>query len=200
MKNKPSIQRLIDLHQLVLQFRAVERILYIPGEGEVPENDVDHSFTLAMTAWYLAPYFPELQTDKVVFLALAHDVVEVYSGDTNVFDAELTASKVGREAKARQRLRKEWPDFPALHAYLQEYADRSSPEAEFVYALDKIMPIIINYIGDGYGWKKHKVSLKQVHEVKKDKVAHHPAVADYYQQLYDLLAKRPELFNQPAKP
>jgi putative hydrolases of HD superfamily len=199
-QDKPKLERIIELHKLVLRFRAIERIVYIPGPGEVPENDVDHTYTLALIAWYLAPYFPELKPDKIVYLALAHDLVEVHSGDTSVFDKQLLESKIDREAEARQQLRKEWPDFPALHEYLEEYAQRSSPEAKFVYALDKIMPIIINYLGDGAGWKKHKITLAQLHDVKKDKVTHHPAVADYYRQLYELLSDKPHLFHQPGRP
>jgi putative hydrolase of HD superfamily len=197
---KPGIQRIIDLHRLVLRFRAVERIVYIPGEAAIPENDVDHSFTLAMAAWYLAPYFPELRTDRLVYLALAHDLVEVHSGDTSVFDTALIATKQEREQNARKQLELEWPDFPALHQYLDEYANRTTPEAVFVYALDKIMPIIINYLGEGRGWHVHKITLDKLHTIKKDKVAAHPAIADYYDQLYQLLLEQPHLFHQPKNP
>jgi hypothetical protein len=41
---------------------------------------------------------------------------------------------------------------------IQAYESMSQEEAKFVYALDKIMPMMINYISDGYTWKK-KVSL-----------------------------------------
>ncbi len=58
------------------------------------------------------------------------------------------------------------------------------------------MPIMINYISDGYGWHKHKITIEELHEVKKDRVKEHPAIADYYQQLYDLLLDRPEYFHK----
>ena len=199
MDGKPDIKRVIELYRLVLDFRGIERLVYIPGKGDLAENDVDHSFALAMLVWFLAPHFPDLDRDKLIRLALAHDVVEIHSGDTDIFNKELVATKPARERAARRRLKQDWADFPDLHECIQEYADLATPEAQFVSALDKITPMIINYIGDGYGWHKHQITHDQLHAAKKDKVAIHAGVAKYYAELRALLLEHPEYFPDPSQ-
>jgi len=193
--NKPTLQRLLELHQLLLDFQAVDRITVIPAKDHIKfENDAEHSYSLAMTAWFLAQHFPELDRDKVIRIALAHDLVEVHSGDTSVFDHEMVATKEKREARGTTQLAKDWPDFPQMHEAITDYKKRSSEEARFVYALDKIMPIILNIVSEGLSWRRHGVTLSELHAAKKDKVTHHPVVADYYQQIYSLLSDSPHYF------
>ena len=91
------------------------------------------------------------------------------------------------------KLRKEWMDFPELHDLIEDYETKRTPESRFVYALDKIMPIMLIYIHQGYTWKKHGITLARLHNAKKDKVALSPEVQSYYEQLYTLLQSSPEI-------
>jgi putative hydrolase of HD superfamily len=192
---KPSIQRLLDLQHFLLQFRNVERISYLPGQTERRENDVEHSYMLAMAAWFLAPFFPELNPDKAIRYALAHDLVEVYAGDTYTFATdESIATKKQREHEALMRIKQDWPDFSDLVASIEAYENRTDAEAKFVYALDKIMPIMLNFLSKGHGWRKHNVTIDMLHENKKDKVALSPEVQEYYKALLALLHKHEHYF------
>lgn len=191
---KPDIHRVLAFHDLLLKFQAVDRVLPTPPTFR-NENDVEHSYHLAMMGWFLSSYFPELNTDKVIRHALVHDLVEVHAGDTYVFaDKSLLASKQEREAAALQQLEQEWSDFGDLTATIHEYEHRQLPEANFVYALDKIMPMLVNVLTKGYGWHRNKMKLDQLHAVKVDKVALSPEVNEYYQQLYELLLANPQWF------
>ncbi|HJQ08325.1 MAG TPA: HD domain-containing protein [Candidatus Saccharimonadales bacterium] len=200
MSERPDIHRLIDLHKLTLAFQSIERaVCYVEKNTDRPENDAEHSYTLAMTAWFLASSFPELDRDKLIRYALAHDLIEVYSGDTSVFaDAATLASKDKREEAGLNRLVKEWPDFLELTDAMRAYKQKSDDEAKFVYALDKIMPVILNYIYEGYSWQKHHITFDQLHNTKKDKFHAAPKVGDYYQQLYKLLLKNPHFFHHSS--
>jgi len=189
---KPDLSRLLELHKLLLNFQAIERYVY--GTGDRPENDVEHSYHLAMIAWYIVGFFPELNTDKVIKYALAHDLVEVHAGDTVVFDSEQLASKQQREEAALKKLAKEWKDFPDMIQSLTRYEQRADEEAKFVYALDKITPLILNIVREGHSWHKHEVSFEQLHDVKKDKVKAHPTVEEYYQDIYRILVENPHFF------
>jgi putative hydrolases of HD superfamily len=44
--------------------------------------------------------FPELDSFKCIKMALLHDIVEVFAGDTVIFDAKMEATKEERERKA----------------------------------------------------------------------------------------------------
>lgn len=188
MKQRPTIQRLIEFQQLMLQFRAIERIIYIPPDNEARENDIEHSYTLAMSAWFLAPHFPELDRDTVIRLALAHDLIEIHAGDIFAYaDKSLLAGKKELEAKAIRRLEREWPDFPELIADIKEYEARSSEEAKFVYALDKVMPAIMNYLSDGAVWHKHDIDIGTFRREKESKISPASKIYPYYRELLALL-------------
>jgi len=206
-KAKPDIQRLIDFHRLLLQFQAIERIVHVPHEQQAKfrwENDTEHSYSLTMTAWFLCEYFPHLDRDKVIRYALVHDLVEVHAGDTYVFaDAEQLASKAAREAAALQQLKTDWPDFPELVENIHAYESKADAEAKFVYALDKIMPVLLIFIGKGYTWQTEKINLEVLDAIKRDKVALSPEIAAYYDELYELLTKHSHYFaggGSGAKP
>src|SRR5258705_238030 len=50
-----------------------------------------------------------------------------------------------------------------LQILVQSGEVRQTPEAKFVYALDKILPIMLNYIAEGYSWHKYKITLAELH-------------------------------------
>jgi putative hydrolases of HD superfamily len=198
---KPDIHRLLAFQQLLLKFREVQRVTHVPDTHEA-ENDTEHSYNLALTAWFLAEYFPALDKDQLIRFALVHDLVEVYAGDTYIYaDASIIATKKARETKALQQLEKEWPDFPDMLAAIHAYETRGSDEAKFIYALDKIMPIMVIFLSGGYTWKKEGITHDLLHEVKQHKVAVSPEIESYYNQLYQLLLDNTHLFgSKSAKP
>ena len=196
---KPELERLLELHRILLQFQAIERHICYLDKGLIKsENDAEHSYSLTMTAWFLAQYFPHLDRDKVIRIALAHDLIEIHSGDTSVFDAVKVATKDGREADAVVTLEKEWSDFPEMIEAVKEYKNKSSEEAKFTYALDKIMPIMLNIVNEGLGWQKHGITFAQLHATKKDKVTYHKEIAEYYEQILELLTQNPHYFSGKA--
>jgi putative hydrolases of HD superfamily len=160
----------------------------------VHENDTEHSYNLAVTAWFLAPHFPELDRDLLIRYGLIHDLVEVHAGDTNVYASDdVIATKHARETAAADKLRKDWSDFPEIHDLIERYEERGDAEARFVYALDKIMPIMQIYINEGHTWKIEGITAAKLHAVKADKVTLSPEIKPYYDELYALLLASPEL-------
>jgi putative hydrolase of HD superfamily len=193
----PDINRLIDLQKLLLTFSQIERIIHREHHGKiVQENDTEHSYNLTMTAWFLSQYFPELDKDLLIRYALAHDMVEVHAGDTYVFaDAATLASKTDREHAAFKQLQTEWHDFPDLLEAIESYEKRESPEAKFVYALDKIIPVMTILINDGYTWKHEHITPEQLDSIKRTKVALSPEISPYYDELYELFMSNRQLFD-----
>lgn len=193
--NRPDIHRLLELQKLLLQFSQIERVIDRKHkDAYIRESDTEHSYNLAMTAWFLAPYFPNLNTGELIKYALAHDLVEVHAGDTYAFaDKELIDSKAAREAAAVEQLKSDWPDFKELHDIIHAYEQKDSDEAKFIYALDKIMPIMAIYNSDGYTWKHEGLTLERLHEVKKQQIAISGEIQPYYDELYDLLLRSPNL-------
>jgi putative hydrolase of HD superfamily len=199
MPNTPSALRLIDLQRLTLHFIAIERQLTLPatfGEERL-ETDVEHSFALALAAWFLAQNAPHLDTNKVIRYALVHDLVEVHAGDTYAYDPAAHRTKKQREKDALATLQIDWPDFPEMTDAITAFEEQWDPEARFVYALDKIMPIILNMLDSGRPWHRKGVTLKQMRAYKDKKVAVSSEIAALYDQLIGILEKNPQYF--PSK-
>lgn len=194
---RPDLQRLIELQNLLLAFSQIDRGVYRRhGDGYINETDTEHSYNLAMSAWFLAPYFPKLDRDLLIRYSLVHDLVEVHAGDTNVYaPAHIIATKHARETAAAEKLHADWADFPDMHDLIKRYEERTDPEARFVYALDKIMPIMQIYLNDGHTWKVAGITAARLDAVKADKVALSPEIKPYYDELYALLLASPELIS-----
>lgn len=191
------LDRLISFTKILNELQKVERVIRVQGSDRW-ENDQEHSFSLAMLAWYICET-DKLSLDRVkVFqYALAHDLVEVYAGDTYPYteDQTLSDSKPERERLAAERLAGEFPELPALHAAISGYVAKNDPESRFVYALDKIEPVIKLYLDGGRTWKEKNVTLAMIYKHKKDKVALSLEVQPYFDELMALLkSQESELF------
>jgi len=187
----PSIERLGQLQQLFADFSRVTRVPELIDTGRL-ENDIDHSYSLAMTCWYLAPKIaPELSLEKIFRYALSHDIVELYAGDTFVFAHEdEKASKSDREDEAITQLENEWPDFSDMTLAAKGYKEKIDEEARFVKAVDKILPLLVIELGEGAAfWERHKITLDME---RKNKVTIHVSevVSPYYEKVLAWLEER----------
>ncbi len=126
-----------------------------------------------MLAWYVNDsYKLNLDEKKLFTYALAHDLVEVYAGDVHFFDQteEVSKAKHAREVEAAARIRKEFPEFNELHEAIERYERKEDKEAKFIYALDKIEPVLSIYRDGGRTWKKNKVTLEMLTTNKFPKI------------------------------
>lgn len=195
--NQPDIHRLLEFQKLLLDFAHIERVLKRKHHGKyIRENDTEHSYNLAMTAWFICEYFPELDQLTVIKTALVHDLVEVHAGDTYIYADQATlATKAEREAAALERLKEEWADFPDMLLSIENYEHRDTPEARFVYALDKLMPMMLIYGNEGKTWQEEGITVKKLHTAKQQKVAVSPEINPYYEKMYELLLASPDLIK-----
>jgi putative hydrolase of HD superfamily len=193
----PELSSLLDFVRFTHEIRNVRRAILLETDNR-KENDSEHMYQLALTAWYLIEK-DNLKLDKykAVAMALVHDIVEAYTGDIPAYSPQHNhPSRVINERLAATRLKKEWPKFKTMHELIAEYETLQTPEAKFVYALDKLIPVINNYLYDGRVWKKVGLDLEWIKATKLGKIAVSPDVDKYYQQMLNLLEKHPELFGK----
>ncbi len=189
--NYPSMDRLAELQQLIIDFAKIERV---PQFGDIPrkETDVDHSFGLAITCWYLhSKIAPSLNLGKILQYALAHDIVEIHAGDTYTFDEAALKTKDTRERAALMQLQHDWPDFTEITTSAQEYMDKSNEEARFVKAVDKMLPIFMFELTPDpkRAWEQHGIGLSMERESKRSMHVSE-IISPYYEQLIDWLYER----------
>ncbi len=137
-------------------------------DGTRFENDAEHSWHLAMMAILLKEHAtgPGVDIARVVKMVLVHDLVEIDAGDTYCYDVSGNLGKADRERAAATRLFGLLPGDVGgeIRALWEEFESRTSPEAKFAAALDRVQPLIHNYSTGGAIWRKHGVRCKQVLE------------------------------------
>jgi putative hydrolase of HD superfamily len=150
------------------------------------ENDAEHSWTICIMALLLKEYSNfSLNIEKVIYMLLIHDIVEIDAGDTFLYSKNRN-DKHPEEAKAAKRIfgllddnQKEY--FIDLW---KEYEERKTNEAKFAAVFDRLEPLIQNYISEGYTWKKHNITYEMVIEKNKHIKEASEEIWDFALKLY----------------
>lgn len=135
------------------------------ADGSRVENSAEHSWHLALAALVLADYSDEpVDLLRVLQILLVHDIIEIDAGDTYAFDPAANQDKAEREQRAADRLFGLLPDDQAaeFRALWDEFEARETPEARFANAIDRLMPLLHNYLNEGRVWQANNVSPAQV--------------------------------------
>lgn len=196
------MDNLLRFIKLTQEFKAVKRKVILAKEDR-EENDAEHSYQLAIVAWYLiSTQGLKLDLGLTLRYALVHDLVEVYAGDTPAFQKgyeKEKETKKQREEDAAKQLAKEFPEFSQLHEFINAYELRVDEESKFIYALDKIVPIMNIYLDKGHSWKIHNISLDELIENKQDKVLLSKEVKKYFDEIVEMLRQdQATLFPQKS--
>ncbi len=194
-----DLQGLLRFVQLTHQFQNVERVMYAGVDNDRLENDAEHSYQVAITAWYLNEVHQlRFSTEKLLKYALAHDLVEAYAGDTSIHDKDAHAGKHEREAKALQQIIAMFPGCVDIHETIKAYERREDGESKFVYALDKLLPMINAYLDNGRSWHINNASYNEIQDYKLPKVTIDPTIEKLYSELTTLLEEKANiLFPRP---
>jgi putative hydrolase of HD superfamily len=129
------------------------------------ENDAEHSWHLALMTAILAEYADEnVDTGRVIQLVVVHDLVEIYAGDTFLYDDAMAATQQQRETAAAERL---FGLLPAdqgawVRALWDEFEARQTPESRFAKAMDRLQPILLNWMARGGTWRAPGVTAADV--------------------------------------
>ena len=129
------------------------------------ENSAEHSWHLAVMALTLSEYAePATDLTHVVKMLLVHDIVEIDAGDTFAYDAQGYTDKAEREERAAARIFGLLPDGQRdeLLALWHEFEAIATPESRFANALDRLEPLLGNYVTGGGSWQKPGVTLAKV--------------------------------------
>ncbi|MGN1317716.1 MAG: HD domain-containing protein [Lachnospirales bacterium] len=163
-KLKTQMEFLIEVNKL----KSIFRQSMLPEDRRF-ENDAEHSWHMCMYAIVLEEYAPDgIDMLKCLKMLLIHDLVEIYAGDTYLYDEKGYEDKLEREKKAADKLYgilgKQGDKLKELW---YEFENCESEESMFANALDRLQPILLNYLTQGEQWIKHNVNISQVIEKGK---------------------------------
>jgi len=137
--------------------QAMQAYPFLTENEKLPtsESDAEHSWHIADIALIIGPRFPQLDLGKCVMLAVIHDKLEIITGDedplgkngdgkdTHAFNAHKKALKKEREkqALAHYLTQVNAEAKPLQEKLFTEEMALSSPESQFVKALDRLQPL-----------------------------------------------------------
>ena len=117
------------------------------------ENDAEHSWHFALMAMVLYEYADTAQVDllRVLKMALVHDLVEIYAGDTFAYDETGYESKLARELAAADKIFGMLPTEQGaeLRALWMEFDAMETPDARFAATIDRLQPLMLNCKTEG---------------------------------------------------
>ena len=165
-KFKKQMDFLIEISKMKSIYR--QSVYYENGEIK-RENDAEHSWHMCMYALVLEEYAPKgTDISKCIKMMLIHDLVEIYAGDTYLYDEKGNADKAEREKAAADKLYAMLDEQgEELKALWYEFEANESLESQFANTLDRLQPLLLNYLTQGYEWKENKVHISQVIEKGK---------------------------------
>lgn len=170
MKTKHELLKILTFIDEIEKLKMVYR-QNMTIDGARQENSAEHSWHLAIMAFLLKDFAdsPDLDIPKVIKMLLIHDLVEIDTGDTFLYDEQHNESKCDREQQTANRLFSMLPDDlgAELHSLWNEFEERQTPEAKYAAALDAYQPLSNHLLSNGKGIIKHQVKTAKVIESKK---------------------------------
>ena len=175
------------------KLKTVERQTHL-ADASRRENSAEHSWHFALALLLFAEYAREENLDslKILQMAVLHDLVEIDAGDTFVYDQNAQNSRRAREENAANRLFGLLPDDQnqKFRAIWEEFEAKQTPEARFASAIDRFSPVLQNFVTQGKAWRKHGVSVEQVEKVVGTELENAPELANFLRLLVETAGEK----------
>ncbi len=159
---------IIELYFELNQLKNIYRTGYLDRglSKEKCESVADHSLSVALLSLIIADeHFQELDTGKIVKIAIIHDVPEVYIGDLTPFEI-LPEEKTILEYKAFERIFSKMRNYDYYLSLFKEYKNQSSKEAVLVYQVDKLERFMQAKIYEKRGYIKNDFDIDKIYDTK----------------------------------
>ncbi|MDE1725103.1 MAG: HD domain-containing protein [Thaumarchaeota archaeon] len=166
---------LFDFFYLVTELKKVPRSGWKNKVGiKHPESVADHSYGTAVMAMVLADLH-NLDTEKIVKMALLHDLAESITGDFMPDEISKENKKAAEEEAMKEILSKIPPGVANQYAALwKEYSELQTEESILLHDVDKLEMAIqaVKYSSEGFSSEKLRIFLESAKNKIKSKEIH----------------------------
>ena len=185
-RNPYELIREKNLHQILAIYFQVNQLKHLLRQGwlrsidkEKCESVADHIFGVAILVILINDYYNlNLDVQKIVFMALFHEMGEIKNGDITPFDG---ISKEEKHALEREGVLELFSNFPGSETYISvwdEFEERKTREAKFVFQVEKLEMAIQAKIYEGL-YKKDLFEFQSY----VDRILEEPCLIDLLRQL-----------------
>ncbi len=196
MLTKDDLMHLLKFTEFTNLFANVYRKT-ITNKDDSIENNAQHSFQLAIVGWYMCQKAKlNLDVEKIIKYSLVHDLVEVYSGNYPAYSRtkDNQTSKELTEKEALNKIKQQFADFPELYSAIRDFSEMSDDESKFVYALDKLIPILNIELNNNDFYFRSQTTFEDMKKLKSKKIATDPTVNEYFDLLQNYLTEDVKFF------
>ena len=182
-------QNLLQALHTAERLKDTTRHCYTSGGRH--ESVAEHSWRIALMAYWLRDAFPEADMDKVIRMCLIHDLGECFTGDIPAFD------KTAADEVKEETLLYNWvaalpaPFNTEMRALYEEMAALQTQEAKIYKALDKMEAVVSHNESDIATWEPQEYSLNLTYGVPQTRFA------PYMQELREAI--RQETLDKMAR-
>lgn len=157
-----TIHSITDFFYALDELKLVNRKSYVTGAVRY-ENSAEHSWHLAMACWAMAEHLPyDYNQEKLIKLALVHDLGEIYAGDTFLYANER--NQADKEERKGIELLQNHTGNPITQLLTlwdeQEYGE--SEETKLLKVMDRVLPFLLNIQSEGKAWVENGIHVSQV--------------------------------------
>lgn len=148
---------LLDALHVAERLKDTTRHCYTSGGRH--ESVAEHSWRIALMAFFIRDEFPEADMDKVIAMCLIHDLGEVFTGDIPTFN------KTAKDDHREEDLLFEWVDSlpepvrSRMQDLYKEMIERKTLEAKIFKAMDSLEAVIQHNESDLSTWEPQEYEL-----------------------------------------
>ncbi len=100
-----GLEAILEFILLADKLKGIPRLYWTLRNVKNPETVAGHLFTLGVAAWVLGSSRKEFSMEKLLKMALCHELSAVYTGDTTPYDRILTNDREKREEILKRMVR-----------------------------------------------------------------------------------------------
>ncbi len=173
-----------DVTHFLLELDALKRVnrrSYVTQTSR-KENSAEHSWHLAMACWSIAELFAlDVNHEKLLKMALVHDLGEIDAGDTFLYADTRTDAHVEERAGIARLQRERGNGISDLSKVWEAQETGSSKESQLLRVVDRLLPFLLNLNTNGKTWIELGVTRSQV-------AGAHAFIKDSFPPIHDWLS------------
>ncbi|MGO2278084.1 MULTISPECIES: HD domain-containing protein [unclassified Psychrobacter] len=147
------------------------------------ENSAEHSWHLAMACWSIAELFAlDVNHEKLLKMALVHDLGEIDAGDTFLYADTRTDAHVEERAGIARLQRERGNGISDLSEVWEAQETGNSKESQLLRVIDRLLPFLLNLNTNGKTWVELGVTRSQV-------AGAHAFIKDSFPPIHDWLSR-----------
>ena len=148
----PEIQQQLEFLAVADKMKSVLRQTLLL-DGTRRENNAEHSWHFALMAMTLFEHcgIAGVDLNRVIKMAIVHDLVEIYAGDSPAMDSKAQENQAEREQAAADKLFSLLPREQAAQyrALWEEFDAMQTPDAIYAAAVDRLQSFYNIYHNHG---------------------------------------------------